>query len=96
MVNDLPDHATKQGTPGATKFWTRGSTIAGTKSHQWSTDRIQENRPEVIRQSQMSSNEASSGQKKVNKRSRVKQKGEHKVAGGKTKSIHDNLSDKDD
>ena len=44
----------------------------------------------------MSSNEASSGQKKVNKRSRVKQKGEHKVAGGKTKSIHDNLSDKDD
>ena len=44
---------------------------------------------------QRSNNEASSGRKKDNKRSGVKQKGQQKVAGGDTKSIHDNPSTKD-
>ena len=41
---------------------------------------------------QKSNNKASSGQKKDNKRSGVKQKGQQTVAGGITKSIHDNPS----
>ena len=45
---------------------------------------------------QKSNNEASLGRKRVNKRSRVKQKGQQQVAGGNTKSIHDNPSTEDD
>ena len=46
--------------------------------------------------SQKSNNKASSGQKRHNKRSGVKQKGQQKVAGGNTKSIHDNPTTEDD
>ena len=41
-------------------------------------------------------NAASLGQKRDNKRSGVKQKGQQKVDGGNTKSIYDNPSTKDD
>ena len=43
-----------------------------------------------------SNNKASSGQKRDNKRSGVRQNGQQKTAGGNTNSIHDNPSTEDD
>ena len=68
----------------------------GQSGHQWSADEIQDTRLEVGRTCQKSNNKASSGQKRDNKRSGVKQKGQQKVAGENTKSIHDNPSTEDD
>ena len=48
------------------------------------------------RTSEKSNNKASSGQKRDNNRSGVKQLGQQKVVGGNTKSIHDNQLTKDD
>ena len=62
----------------------------GPSSHQWSADGIQDTRPKVGRTCQKSNNKPSSGHKRDNQGSGVKQKGQQKVAGGNTKSIHDN------
>ena len=68
----------------------------GPSSHQWSADGIQDTQPEAGRTCKKSNNEASSGKIIVNKRSGVKLNAQQKVAGGNTKSIHDNRSTKDD
>ena len=96
MGGQLLDHAAKQETQEATKIWTKGSTIAGTIKSSvvsgWNSGYSARSGQDVPKEQQQGKIRTI----RRKKSSGVKQKGQQKVAGGNTKSIHKNPITKDD